>query len=162
MADHFAPVLSESDAVATVLEARREGKLIVLANGCFDLLHVGHARYLAGAKAAGDFLIVAVNSDRQARELKGEGRPFVPENERAEVVSALACVDAVTIFDEATVEHLIRAIRPNFHAKGTDYTVDTVPEREIVRECGGRVIIVGDPKDHSSSGLIEAVTSTGS
>lgn len=162
MADYFAPVLSESDAVAATIEAGREGKRIVLANGCFDLLHVGHARYLAGAKAVGDFLIVAVNSDRQARELKGVGRPFIPENERAEVVSALACVDAVTIFDEATVEHLIRSIRPDFHAKGTDYTVDTIPEREVVRECGGRVIIVGDPKDHSSSGLIGAVTSTGS
>ena len=102
-------------------------------------------------------LVVAVNSDKQARKLKGENRPFMRENERAELVSALKCVDAVTIFDELTVEELIRAIRPDFHAKGTDYTTQSVPERDVVRECGGEVAIVGDPKDHSSTNLIETV-----
>ena len=112
-------------------------------------------RYLAGAKALGGVLVVGINSDRQTRFLKGEGRPFMPENERAELISALQCVDYVTIFDEPTVEELIRAIKPDYHAKGTDYTTDTVPEREIVREYGGQVAIVGDPKDHSSTALIE-------
>lgn len=134
--------------------ARANGATIVLANGCFDLLHVGHVRYLAGAKELGDVLVVGINSDRQARTLKGYGRPFMPEAERAELVAALRCVDLVTVFDEPTVENLIRAIRPDVHAKGTDYTEDSVPERDIVRECGGRVAIVGDPKDHSSTELI--------
>ena len=114
-------------------------------------------RYLASAKALGDVLVVAVNSDKQARRLKGEGRPLMPENERAEMVASLRCVDLVTVFDEPTVEKLIRAIRPDIHAKGTDYTVDTVPERAVVRECGGTVAIVGDPKDHSSTELSQKV-----
>ena len=143
-----------------VEKSRGNGQTIVLANGCFDLLHVGHLRYLAGAKAAGDFLIVAINSDRQARALKGEGRPVISESERAELIAALRPVDAVTIFDEPTVANLIRLIRPDFHAKGTDYTTDSVPERNIVRECGGRVIIVGDPKNHSSSELVATLTSS--
>lgn len=155
MPDHFAPILERIQLVEKVLEARANGATIVLANGCFDIFHVGHIRYLAGAKALGDILIVGVNSDEQARKLKGDGRPFVPENERAELVSALRPVDFVTIFDEPTVEELLRAIKPDFHAKGTDYSIDTVPEREIVRELGGSVAIVGDPKDHSSTRLIE-------
>jgi rfaE bifunctional protein nucleotidyltransferase chain/domain len=138
---------------------RRENRTIVLANGCFDLFHVGHIRYLEGAKELGDILIVGLNSDEQVKELKGKNRPFMPECERAEIVSALRFVDFVTIFHEPTVEELIRAIRPDFHAKGTDYTVDSVPEREIVKECGGRVAIVGDPKDHSSTELISLVAS---
>ncbi len=133
------------------------GRTIVLANGCFDLLHVGHIRYLEGAKKLGDVLVVGINSDVQARKLKGDGRPFVIEQERAEIVAALRFVNLVTIFDEPTVEELIRAIRPNVHAKGTDYTEDSVPEREIIREIGGRVAIVGDPKDHSSTDLIGSV-----
>ena len=153
-----APVLERNRLVARVAVERRARKRIVLANGCFDLLHVGHVRYLAGAKEAGDFLIVAINSDEQVRELKGGGRPFVPENERAEMVASLRSVDAVTIFEEPTVEQLIRAVRPDFHAKGTDYTEDSVPEKEIVKECGGKVIIVGDPKDHSSSEIIASIS----
>lgn len=143
--------------VARIAKERQSGAAIVLANGCFDLFHVGHIRYLFGAKEVGDFLVVAINSDRRVRELKGENRPFMEENERAEIISAIRSVDAVTIFDEPSVEELIRAIRPDFHAKGTDYTTETVPEREIVRAYGGQVVIVGDPKDHSSSELIASV-----
>lgn len=153
----FAPVLERNRLIARVSIERRSGAKIVLANGCFDLFHVGHIRYLAGAKNLGDCLIVALNSDEQVRRLKGENRPLMPETERAEIVSALKFVDYVTIFDEPTVEELIRAIRPDFHAKGTDYTLDSIPEREIVRECGGRVAIVGDRKNHSSTELIEKV-----
>lgn len=149
------PILDRAEVVRETVRTKAEGKKIVLANGCFDLLHVGHVRYLAAAKELGDLLVVGVNSDRQAHALKGDGRPFTPENERAELIAALRCVDLVTIFDEPTVEDLIRAIRPDFHAKGTDYTTETVPERDVVRECGGTVAIVGDPKDHSSTGLIE-------
>ena len=153
MFELFAAVL-ERDALVHEVERRRaSGSTIILANGCFDLFHVGHVRYLTAARDLGDVLVVGVNSDDQARRLKGEGRPVMPAAERAELVSALRCVDLVTIFDEPTVEELIRAIRPNFHAKGTDYTIDTVPERDVVRECGGKVVIVGDPKDHSSTSL---------
>ncbi len=153
----FAPILERNRLIAQISSDRRNSACIVLANGCFDLFHVGHIRYLAGAKALGDILIVGINSDEQVRKLKGENRPFMPEGERAEIVSALKFVDYVTIFDEPTVTELIRAVRPDFHAKGTDYTTDSVPEREIVREYGGKVAIVGDPKDHSSSDLIETV-----
>jgi rfaE bifunctional protein nucleotidyltransferase chain/domain len=152
-----APIL-DREALAIVVERERSaGKKIVLGNGCFDLLHVGHVRYLAGAKELGDILVVGINSDEQTRRLKGEGRPFINENERAELIAALRMVDLVTIFDEPTVGQLIRAIRPDVHAKGTDYTTDTVPEREIIREVGGQVAVVGDPKDHSSTELIAAV-----
>ena len=137
-ANLFAPILERNRLVARVAIERRTGARIVLANGCFDLFHVGHIRYLAGAKALGDSLIVGINSDEQVRRLKGENRPFMPENERAEIVSALKFVDYVTIFPEADREELIRAMRPDFHAKGTDYTTETVPEREIVREYGGQ------------------------
>lgn len=153
----FASILSRENLAEEISELRQNGAKIVLANGCFDLFHVGHIRYLAGAKNLGDVLIVGINSDEQVKKLKGERRPFMPENERAEIISSLRCVDFVTIFDEPTVEQLIRAIRPDFHAKGTDYTVDSVPEREIVRECGGQTAIVGDPKDHSSTELIQKV-----
>ncbi len=152
-----APILKRADLVKMVNERRSDGSTIVLANGCFDLLHVGHVRYLAGAKALGNVLVVGINSDRQARALKGNARPFMPENERAEIIASLSFVDFITIFDEPTVEELIRAIRPDYHAKGTDYTVDSVPEREIIREVGGQVAIVGDPKDHSSTELISIV-----
>lgn len=144
-----------------VNELRSKGNTIVLANGCFDLLHVGHVRYLCGAKAAGDILVVGINSDRQTRKLKGVNRPFMPEDERAELVSSLRCVDLVTIFDEPTVEELMKAIRPDLHAKGTDYTTETVPERKLMVELGGTVVIVGDPKDHSSSDLIQRVKKQG-
>jgi D-glycero-beta-D-manno-heptose 1-phosphate adenylyltransferase len=152
-----APILDREELVEAVQNARTGGARIVLANGCFDLLHVGHVRYIAGARALGDVLVVGVNSDAEARRLKGPGRPFVPDIERAELIAALRDVDLVTIFNEPTVEQLIRAIRPDVHAKGTDYTEDSVPERAIINEVGGRVAIVGDPKDHSSTEMIEAV-----
>ena len=151
----FAPVLERNRLIARVSIERRKGARIVLANGCFDFFHVGHIRYLAGAKALGEVLIVGINSDAQVRKLKGDNRPFMPEHERAEIISALKFVDYVTIFDEPTVTELLRAVRPDFHAKGTDYTTETVPEREIVREYGGQTAIVGDPKDHSSSEFLE-------
>ena len=154
---NFAPIVSLSDLLHQVEMEREKGSKIVLANGCFDLFHVGHIRYLEGAKRLGGFLVVGVNSDNQVRKLKGGDRPYMPEAERAEIVSAFRFVDVVTIFDEPTVEQLIVSIRPDFHAKGTDYTTDTVPEREIVRRYGGQVAIVGDPKDHSSTNLIEIV-----
>lgn len=134
--------------------ARAAGRTIALANGLFDLLHVGHLRYLEGAKAQADLLVVAINADASARALKGEGRPVVPEGERAELVAGFACVDFVTIFSERTVEPLLRALRPDVHCKGTDYTAETVPEREVARELGIRVAIVGDPKDHATSDLL--------
>jgi len=135
---------------------RRAGERITLANGGFDLLHVGHVRYLRGAKALGGRLIVAINSDKSVVALKGEGRPIMPAEERAEIVEALADVDAVVIFPELDVRAIIREIRPDIQAKGTDYTVDSVPERDVVAECGGRVEIVGDAKDHSTTELIRS------
>src|SRR5271165_2142538 len=137
-------------------EWRRNGEQIVLANGCFDLLHVGHVRYLRGAKDLGGKLVVAINSDESVRALKGEGRPVMPAEERAEIVAALADVDAVVIFPELDVRALIREIRPDVQAKGTDYTVDSVPERDAVAEYGGRVAIVGDAKNHSTSEIIRS------
>jgi rfaE bifunctional protein nucleotidyltransferase chain/domain len=135
--------------------ARAGGARIVLANGCFDVLHVGHVRYLEAAKSLGDLLIVGINSDEQTRRLKGEGRPLVPQDQRAEIISALEAVDFVTIFEEPTVKQLLLALKPDIHAKGTDYTEESVPERDVIRSFGGRVAIVGDPKDHSSSQIIE-------
>jgi len=140
-----------------VAEWRRGGETVVLTNGCFDLLHVGHIRYLRAAKALGGRLVVAINSDASARKLKGEGRPLMPEQERAEIMAALEDVDAVVIFSEPDVRALVREIRPDVHAKGTDYTAQNVPERDLVVECGGRVEIVGDPKDHSSSDMLRAM-----
>jgi len=158
MPDLTAPILNRTELAETVEQARTRGEKVILANGCFDLFHVGHVRYLTGAKALGGFLIVGINSDRQVRHLKGQGRPFMPEAERAEIVAAFRAVDAVTVFDDPTVEELIKTIRPDFHAKGTDYTTDTVPERDMVLAYGGTVAIVGDPKDHSSTDLIGAVS----
>jgi rfaE bifunctional protein nucleotidyltransferase chain/domain len=135
---------------------RSAGERITLANGNFDLLHVGHVRYLRGAKALGGKLVVAINSDESVRTLKGEGRPLTPEQERAEIVAALADVDAVVIFPELDVRPIIREIRPDIQAKGTDYTAESVPERDTVIEYGGRVEIVGDPKDHSTSEIIRS------
>jgi len=152
-------IVKLSDLITIVEKERRSGKRIVLANGCFDVLHVGHVRYLAAARALGDLLIVGVNSDEQARRLKGAGRPLMPQDQRAEIISAIEAVDLVTIFSEPTVEELLLALKPDIHAKGTDYTEDSVPERDVVRSFGGRVAIVGDPKDHSSSEMIETVSS---
>jgi len=139
---------------------RSAGDRIILANGCFDFIHVGHIRYLHAAKALGGRLIVAINSDESVRGLKGPGRPLIPDLERAEILAALADVDAVVIFSEPDVRALIREIHPDFQAKGTDYTVDSVPERDEVIACGGRVAIVGDPKDHSASSYIANLRSS--
>ncbi len=147
-------LLTRDQLGARVADWRRAGEKVILTNGCFDLLHVGHVRYLHAAKQLGGRVLVAVNSDSSVHGLKGPGRPLMPAEERAEILAALADVDAVVIFDEPDVRALIREIRPDVHAKGTDYTPDTVPERDVVRECGGRVAIVGDPKDHSASEII--------
>ncbi len=154
MSNLRAPIVDREELTRRVLALRESGAVIVMANGCFDLLHVGHVRYLQEARTLGDVLVVGINSDRQARSLKGENRPIVSENERAELVAAVKGVDLVTIFDEPTVTELLLAVRPDVHAKGTDYTVETVPERETVLSYGGRVAITGDPKDHSSTELI--------
>jgi rfaE bifunctional protein nucleotidyltransferase chain/domain len=148
-------ILAREELVARVQAARQAGARIVLANGCFDILHVGHVRYLAGARALGDLLVVAVNSDRWVGALKGAGRPIMLAGERVEIVASLEAVDLATIFDEPTVEALLLALMPDIHAKGTDYTEDSVPEREVVRSYGGRVAIVGDQKEHSTSEMIE-------
>src|SRR5438034_7985808 len=147
-------IVSRTQLLEIIFRARENETRIVLANGCFDVLHAGHVRYLAGAKELGDLLVVGVNSDEQVRVLKGPGRPIMPESERAEIVASLESVDLVTIFTEPTVEALLLALRPDIHAKGTDYTEETVPEREVVRSYGGRVAIVGDPKSHSTSEMI--------
>lgn len=133
------------------------GKAIVFANGCFDTLHVGHVRYLAGAKAQGDILVVAVNSDSSVRPLKGPGRPVLEENARALLVAALREVDYVVLFSEPNVEKLLEELRPDVHAKGTDYTAESVPERAVADRLGIRVAIVGDPKDHSTRSLFDAI-----
>jgi rfaE bifunctional protein nucleotidyltransferase chain/domain len=147
-------ILSREQLVTQINAERNNGSRVVLANGCFDTLHVGHVRYLAGARELGDVLVVGVNSDQQVARLKGEGRPILPANERAELVAALESVTYVTVFDEPTVEELLLALKPDVHAKGTDYTEDSVPERDVVRSYGGRVAIVGDPKDHSTSAIL--------
>ena len=149
-------IVSREELGRRVDRWRATGERVTLANGAFDLLHVGHVRYLRGAKALGGRLVVAINSDASVRALKGEGRPIVPEHERAEIVSALADVDAVVIFSEPDVRTIIREIRPDIHAKGTDYTAESVPERDMVAEYGGRVEIVGDPKDHSTSEMVRS------
>jgi rfaE bifunctional protein nucleotidyltransferase chain/domain len=149
-------VLSREQLRDRVTTWRRDGEAITLANGCFDLLHVGHVRYLHAAKQLGGRLIVAVNSDDSVKTLKGAGRPIMPDTERAEILAALADVDAVVIFPENDVRALISEIRPDIQAKGTDYTADSVPEGALVREYGGRVEIVGDPKNHSATDIIRS------
>jgi rfaE bifunctional protein nucleotidyltransferase chain/domain len=151
-------ILDRETLVERIATEKERRSRIVLANGCFDVLHAGHVRYLNGARALGDVLVVAINSDKQARALKGAGRPILSERERAEIVASLEVVDLVTIFDEPTVEELLLAIQPDIHAKGTDYTKETVPERDVVRSYGGCVAIVGDPKDHSTSQMLKKVT----
>lgn len=148
------------EALAPEIERRKkEGQRVVLANGCFEIPHVGHLRYLQGAKALGDCLVVAVNGDDSVRGLKGAGRPLVPAEDRAEIVDALACVDYVTIFDEPSVANVLRALRPHVHAKGTDYSPETVPERDVAASVGARVAITGDPKGHSTTDLIARIRS---
>ena len=147
-------ILSRNALLEQLAGQRRHRRRIVLANGCFDLLHVGHIRYLEGARREGDLLVVGVNSDASERVLKGDGRPILPAQARAELVAALAAVDYVVIFDEPNVEVLLTAIRPDVHAKGTDYTAETVPERKLAAELGIRIAIVGDPKRHSTRELL--------
>ncbi len=153
----MSPILNREELKDRIATARESGARIVLANGCFDVLHVGHIRYLAGARALGDILVVGINSDEQVAIQKGAGRPVLPAAERAEIVAALESVTYVTIFDEATVEQLLLALKPDVHAKGTDYTTESVPERDVVRSYGGQVAIVGDPKDHSTTEIIARV-----
>lgn len=150
-------VVDLAKASTLAATARNAGRRVVLANGAFDLLHVGHVRYLQAARALGDVLIVAINTDASVRAAKGPGRPAVPEAERAELVAALACVEAVLLFVEPTVAQVIESVRPDVQAKGTDYTVATVPERPVVERYGGRVAIVGDAKDHSTSATLAAL-----
>ena len=153
-------VLSESELVAAIAEDRAAGRTIAFANGCFDLIHVGHVRYLQGAAAEADRLIVAVNDDESVKRLKGPGRPAMPASERAEIIAALAVVDYVVTFADETVDRLLGRIKPDVHCKGTDYTVDTVPERAAVQAYGGRTAIVGDPKTHASRDLAKEIRAT--
>lgn len=157
MRDIESKILTREEAVAKLSRKARGGRTLALANGCFDVLHVGHVRYLQASKLQADILLVAVNADASVRKLKGEGRPLQSEEDRAEVIASLACVDFVTVFPEETVVPLIRALRPDAHCKGTDYTEGSVPERDEVLAYGGRVAIVGDPKDHDSSAIIRRI-----
>src|SRR5689334_15487003 len=150
-------VLSREDLAVAVAGERRAGRTIAFANGCFDLLHVGHVRYLQAAAAEADVLVVAINDDASVASLKGRGRPILAAADRAELVAALRGVDYVVVFSEPTVTPLLLALRPDVHCKGTDYSPDTVPERETVRGYGGRVAIVGDPKDHSTRDLLARI-----
>jgi D-glycero-beta-D-manno-heptose 1-phosphate adenylyltransferase len=153
-------VLTREALVARATADRASGLTMALANGCFDLLHVGHIRYLMSAAQEADRLIVAVNDDTSVRALKGEGRPILSATDRAEIVAALRCVDYVVIFPEPTVGPLLEALHPDVHCKGTDYTVHSVPERDIVKAYGGRIAIVGDPKDHSTRDLLVRIAQT--
>lgn len=150
-------VVTVPELLAALAPERAAGKSVVMANGLFDLLHVGHLRYLEDASREGDVLVVAVNADASCRALKGPDRPIVPQDERAELIAGFRCVDYVVIFEELTVEPLLRTLRPDVHCKGTDYTADTVPEREVARELGIRVAITGDPKRHATRDLIRQV-----
>lgn len=150
-------ILSEDELVAAVRAEREEGHTIAFANGCFDVLHVGHVRYLAGAKAEADRLIVAINDDDSVRGLKGDGRPILEAADRGELVAALESVDYVVLFSDPDVNRLLRLLKPDVHCKGTDYTSQTVPERDTVLAYGGRVAIVGDPKDHSTRDLVSRI-----
>jgi len=150
-------IIHRSEAAALGERLRREGRRVVFANGCFDLLHAGHVRYLQGAKAQGDTLVVGVNSDRSVRELKGAGRPVLAATARAELVAALECVDYVVVFDDLTAAPVLKDLRPHVQCKGTDYTEETVPEREIMESLGGAVRIVGDAKGHSTRDVLAQI-----
>jgi rfaE bifunctional protein nucleotidyltransferase chain/domain len=157
MSDTSKKIANRAALRETAAKLRQAGKTIVFANGCFDTLHVGHVRYLEGAKAEGDVLVVGVNADSSVCALKGPGRPILDEKARARLVAAIRAVDYVVLFDEPSVEQLLEELRPDVHAKGTDYTEKTVPERAIAERLGIRIAIVGDPKDHSTRVLIESV-----
>ncbi|MFH1964616.1 MAG: adenylyltransferase/cytidyltransferase family protein [Acidobacteriota bacterium] len=148
---------SEKEIREIIREEHKAGKSVVFTNGCFDLLHVGHIRYLQAAKKEGDILLTAVNSDQSVRALKGRDRPVMSEEERVEILSALECTDLIVLFDDETVDRLLRELRPDVHAKGTDYTPESVPERATVLGYGGRIAIVGDPKDHSTRDFISSI-----
>ena len=148
-------ILERDPLAARVAEARRAGRTVAFANGCFDILHVGHTRYIEAAAQEADLLIVAINDDASVRALKGQGRPILPARDRAVLIAALRWVDFVVVFPELTVGPLLEALRPDVHCKGTDYTVDSVPERDIVNGYGGRIAIVGDPKNHSTQALLQ-------
>jgi rfaE bifunctional protein nucleotidyltransferase chain/domain len=150
-----APILNEHDLLAAVAKERKAGRTIAFANGVFDVLHVGHVRYLQDAARQADVLVVGINSDASVRAIKGEGRPVMNERERAELISAIRGVGCVTIFQEESPARLIGVLKPDVHCKGTDYTAESVPEGEVVRSYGGRVAIVGDRKDHSTSAILE-------
>ncbi len=152
-------ILDEDDLAARISQEKAAGRTVAFANGCFDILHVGHIRYLAGAAEVADVLVVALNSDASVRELKGEGRPVMNEAERAEMIAALRMVDYVTIFADRSPARLIAHLRPDYQCKGTDYTPDNVPEGDVVRAYGGRVVIVGDPKDHSTTAYLQKLRS---
>ena len=152
--------MSETELVAAIARDRAAGRTVAFANGCFDLLHVGHVRYLQASAAEADRLIVAVNDDASVAGLKGNGRPILPVAERTELVAALRCVDYVVMFADANVERLLRLVKPDVHCKGTDYTPDTVPERAVVAEFGGRTAIVGDPKSHATRDLLARIART--
>lgn len=152
-------IKSLKELSAIVSHERATGRKIVFANGCFDLLHAGHVRYLQHAKELGDVLIVGINSDACVRRLKGEGRPVQSESDRAEILASMDCTDYVLVFEDPTVDAILRELRPDIHAKGTDYTEASVPERNTVLAYGGRVAIVGDPKDHSTRDLIQTILS---
>jgi rfaE bifunctional protein nucleotidyltransferase chain/domain len=150
-------ILNESDLVEAIRAERASGRTVAFANGCFDVLHVGHVRYLAGAKAQADRLVVAINDDGSVKGLKGPGRPILSGADRAEIVAALETVDFVVLFSDPDVHRLLRLLTPDVHCKGTDYTSETVPERDTVRAYGGRIAIVGDPKDHSTRDLLARI-----
>ncbi len=154
-----AAILTESDLAAAIERERAAGRTVAFANGCFDILHVGHIRYLAGAGEVADVLVVAINSDDSVRELKGEGRPVMPAEERAEMIASLRMVDFVTVFADRTPARLLSRLRPDFQCKGTDYTPESVPEAGVVESYGGRVVIVGDPKDHSTTDYLRRMES---
>ena len=156
-----AKIVTRAEAVRRAAAERRAGRRVVFANGGFDLLHAGHVRYLEAARAEGDWLVVAVNSDASVARAKGDGRPIVPADERAEIVAALECVDAVVVFEEDSPAGLLAELEPDVHAKGTDYTPDSVPERDVVAGYGGRTVVVGDPKRHATTELIERIRKTG-
>lgn len=155
-----APILTERDLLDALAAERRAGKTVAFANGCFDVLHVGHIRYLQDAARVADVLVTGVNGDDSVRALKGEGRPLMPAQERAEIISAIRGVSYVIIFDEVSPSRLLQVLKPEFQCKGTDYTAESVPEAEIVKSYGGKVVIVGDPKDHSTTGLLRKMNMT--
>jgi rfaE bifunctional protein nucleotidyltransferase chain/domain len=156
-----APILTEPELAKALADERTEGHTVAFANGCFDVLHVGHLRYIQDAARQADVLVVGVNGDDSVRALKGEGRPAMPAAERAELIAALRGVSYVTVFEDRTPARLLGALRPDVQCKGTDYTPDSVPEADVVRSYGGRVVIVGDPKDHSTTAILKKLKGEG-